>query len=149
MPDLNAAVNSNERMFLLDTHAWVWLLEGKDEIKTKPIVEDIEAASEQSKLCVASISLWEIAMLESKGRLGFRIPCLQWLITALKVPGLDLISINATIAADSAKLPGRFHGDPADRLIVASARYAKAIVVTRDRAILDYADQGHVQAVII
>lgn len=130
---------------LLDTHAWVWMLEGRDDLAGSQIAAEIEAASEDSKLLLASISLWEIAMLESKGRIGFRIPCQQWLMNAVDLPGLSLVPITPSIAADSARLPGEFHGDPADRLIVASARHTRSTLVTRDRAILDYGAQGHVR----
>jgi PIN domain nuclease of toxin-antitoxin system len=88
-------------------------------------------------------------MLESKGRIGFRIPCLQWIREALKIPGLSVIPTSAEIAADSAGLPGDFHGDPADRLIVAGTRSIGGTLVTRDRAILEYAKSGHLRAAAI
>jgi PIN domain nuclease of toxin-antitoxin system len=135
--------------YLLDTHAWVWLAEGKKELEGNPLVSELESASEESRLAVASISLWEIAMLESKGRIGFRIPCLQWIREALKIPGLSVIPTSAEIAADSAGLPGDFHGDPADRLIVAGTRSIGGTLVTRDRAILEYAKSGHLRAAAI
>jgi PIN domain nuclease of toxin-antitoxin system len=133
-------------IYLLDTHAWVWFLEGKKKIEGSRLIPVLESAAEESRLSLASISLWEIAMLESKGRIGFRIPCLQWILNALKMPGLTLVPIVAEIAEDSANLPGDFHGDPADRLIVASARYLRGTLVTRDRAILKYAEEGHLRA---
>jgi len=135
--------------YLLDTHVWVWYLEGKNELERNPLIPIIESASEESRLSVASISLWEIAMLESKGRIGFRIPCLQWILNALEMPGLSLVPIGPQLAVDSANLPGEFHGDPADRLIVASARYIRGTLITRDRAIQRYAKQGHVRVLKI
>lgn len=145
----NDADSDPGERYLLDTHAWVWYLEGKKELEGSPLIPIIEAASEESRLSVASISLWEIAMLESKGRIGFRIPCLQWLLNALEMPGVSLVPICAQLAVDSANLPGEFHGDPADRLIVASARYIRGTLITRDRAIQRYAKQGHVRALKI
>lgn len=135
--------------YILDTHAWIWLLEGKKEIEGSLLLPVLESASEESRLSVASISMWEIAMLESKGRIGFRIPCLQWIVNALKMPGLRVVPIGAQVAEGSANLPGEFHGDPADRLIVASARHIQGTLVTCDRAILRYAEEGHVRAVEI
>lgn len=139
--------------YLLDTHAWIWVMEGKiegkKEIKNTSLVRTLEAASKTSRMYVATISLWEISMLEAKGRIGFRIPCLQWLHNALNSPGLSLVPIDPTIAFDSANLPDRFHGDPADRLIVASSRRTDSILVTRDKNILDYAARKHLRAVEI
>lgn len=132
-------------VYLLDTHAWVWFLEGKKKIEGSRLIPVLESASEDSRLYLASISLWEIAMLESKGRISFRIPCLQWLMNALNIPGLSLVPIGPEIAEDSANLPGEFHGDPADRLIVATARHIRGTLVTRDRAILKYAEEGYLR----
>ena len=149
MPVSDPADMASGEHYLLDTHAWVWLLDGKQELEGSTLIPVLEAASEESRLSVVSISMWEIAMLESKGRIGFRIPCLQWIQNALKLPGLSLVPISAEIASDSAHLPGDFHGDPADRLIVAGTRSIGGTLVTRDRAILRYAEQGHIRAVEI
>lgn len=145
----NPADTDSGEHYILDTHAWIWLLDGKKELEGIPLLQELESASEESRLSVVSISMWEIAMLESKGRIGFRIPCLQWIQNALKLPGLSLVPISAEVAADSAHLPGDFHGDPADRLIVAGTRSIGGTLVTRDRAILRYAEQGHIRAVEI
>jgi PIN domain nuclease of toxin-antitoxin system len=135
--------------YLLDTHAWVWIMEGKKEIKDASLLRKLEAASEASRIFVAAVSLWEVSMLEAKGRIGFRIPCLQWLLNAVNSPGLSLIPIDPDIAFDSANLPEDFHGDPADRLIVATARKTNSVLVTRDSNILDYAAGQHLKAVKI
>jgi PIN domain nuclease of toxin-antitoxin system len=74
---------------------------------------------------------------------------LHWLENALNSPGLSLIPISHDIAFDSANLPEGFHGDPADRLIVASARNTNSVLVTRDRNILDYAARKHLRAAAI
>ena len=145
----DAAGRGSGEHYLLDTHAWVWLVEGKKELEGNPLIYELETAAEESRLSVASISMWEIAMLESKGRIGFRIPCLQWIREAIQIPGLSIVSISAEIAADSAGLPGVFHGDPADRLIVAGTRSIGGTLVTRDRAILEYAKQGYLLAAAI
>ena len=69
-----------------------------------------------------------------------------WMETLLGARGIDLLPIEPAIALDSVRLPGDFHADPADRLIVATARYWRAPLLTADRAILDYAADGHMQA---
>ena len=138
--------------YLLDTHAWIWVMEGKINGKKEinpSLIGKLEAASKTSRIYIASISLWEVSMLETKGSIGFRIPCLQWLHNAVNSPGLTVIPMNPDIAFDSANLPNGFHGDPADRLIVASSRKTDSILVTRDRNILDYASQKYLRAVEI
>ena len=60
--------------FVLDTHAWIWIVEGKAEIADSPLLSRIETASENSEVHISSIPLWEVVMLESKGRISFTIP---------------------------------------------------------------------------
>ena len=70
-----------------------------------------------------------------------------WIDTALDLPGARLLPTEPAIAIDSVCLPGSFHADPADRLIVATALHCGAVPFTADRAILDYATAGHVRAI--
>ena len=70
-----------------------------------------------------------------------------WIDAALDLPGVRLVPIEPAIAIDSVRLPGSFHADPADRLIVATARYCSTPLLTADGAILDYATGGHVRVV--
>ena len=134
-------------MLVLDTHVWVWLLEGSNKLtttKASAALSRIREAVNQSELRVSIISVWEVTMLEAKGRIRFSVPCLDWIDRALSVPGLALIPITPEIAVDSSRLPGEFHGDPADRLIVATSRRIEAGLVTADRRIRDYGKQGYV-----
>lgn len=85
-------------------------------------------------------------MLEAKGRLTLQLPVVEWVHQALRLPGLTLIPLTPEIAVDSTRLPGHFHGDPADRIIVATARQTGATVMTADRQILDYGARGLVRA---
>ncbi len=86
-------------------------------------------------------------MLTQKGRLALGRETGAWLKEALSLPGISLAPITPDIAVDSVGLPGDFHADPADRLIIATARQANATLLTADRAILDYAAAGHLHAV--
>lgn len=86
-------------------------------------------------------------MLVAKGRLHLNLEVGIWLDRALSLPGVDLLPIEPAIAVDSVRLPGVFHADPADRLIVATARHWPATLMTADRAILQYADAGHLEAI--
>lgn len=84
-------------------------------------------------------------MLESKDRLVLDRPVIEWMHEVMAKPGLRLAPLTPEIAIRSSRLPGRFHADPADRMIVATARETGATLVTHDHAILRYAEQGHVQ----
>ncbi len=85
-------------------------------------------------------------MLTEKGRISLGMDVLNWMETVLAQPGIRLEQVSPAIAIDAGRLPGNIHGDPADRLIVATARHLVCPVLTTDRKILAYADQGHVQA---
>jgi PIN domain nuclease of toxin-antitoxin system len=93
---------------------------------------------------VSSISLWEIAKLVELGRLELPVPLEKWFDQALAYPGIELIEITPKIAIESTRLPGEFHRDPADQIIVATARVMKCKLVTSDERILNY---PHVKSV--
>jgi len=130
---------------LLDTHVWVWLLEGREGTRPEAVGQ-MERAAEESLLRISVISAWEVGMLEQRGRLRFDVPCEEWVEKALGVPGLSLMPLTPSICVRSSRLPGAFHGDPADRLIVATARELGAVLLTRDESILQYAAQGYLKA---
>ena len=90
------------------------------------------------------ISVWELGLLESKGRVHLHTSCAQWVEDALAMPGLTLAPLTPTIAIESTRLPGSFHGDPADRIIVATARTMGARLLTSDKNIRAYGRQRHV-----
>lgn len=134
-----------DRPVLLDTHVWVWLAEGREDVRSEA-VELMERAGEASLLRVSAISAWEVGMLEARGRLRFDISCEEWVDRAFGLPGLSLMPLTPSICVCSSRLPGGFHGDTADRLIVATARELGATLLTRDEPILRYAAQGHLRA---
>jgi len=84
-------------------------------------------------------------MLESKGRIQIPMNCLDWVNKALNAPGISLAPITAKIAIESSRLPGEFHGDPADRLIVSTARTLDAILITHDKDIIKYSANKYVK----
>jgi len=88
--------------------------------------------------------VWELGMLEAKGRLQLMVPCEQWMREALATPGLTVAPLTPEIALASSRLPEPFHGDPADRMIVATARSLGARIPTLDRKILEYGRPRHV-----
>lgn len=127
---------------VLDTHVWVWLMEGVASLKPH-VRRRIEASATEDGLLVSAISVWEVAMLESKGRLTFDQNCNAWVKDALAAPGVSLVPLEPEIAVASTRLPADFHGDPADRIIVATARTHGHTLVTADGAILSYAKSGN------
>lgn len=130
-------------MLVLDTHVWVWLVAG-DTTLSPEARRAIEQAAADGAVLVPAIAVWEVAMLEARGRLVLGQPVLQWVEQALSAPGLDLAPFSPDVAVESVQLPAPFHDDPADRMIVATARVAGATLVTRDRQILDYGARGHI-----
>ncbi len=95
----------------------------------------------------APISVWEAAMLADKGKIALNRPVAAWFDAVLAAPGFSLAELTVAIGSDAGSLPGDIHGDPADRLIIATARALGCPVLTADRAILAYAAAGHVQAI--
>lgn len=131
---------------VLDTHVWIWLMEGAPALKPE-LLRQIEASAREGDLLVSAISVWEVGMLETKGRITFDQECSGWVKDALSAPGISLAPLDPEIAVASTRLPGGFHGDPADRILVATARFYASALVTADAAILDYAQSGNLSAV--
>jgi PIN domain nuclease of toxin-antitoxin system len=134
-------------MLVLDTHIWIWLMNGDERIKKAGFIPNIQMAAKTSSIKIASISLWEVAMLAARGKISLEEGTFNWIRKALSAPGILVCPLSPEIAVDSVNLPGTFHGDPADRIIVASARLLNATLVTSDRQILRYAAGEYVKVV--
>jgi PIN domain nuclease of toxin-antitoxin system len=132
-----------EQPLVLDTHVWIWITNGEQIIKPA-IRQRVQRALEKSRVFVQAISVWEVGMLWKKERIQLQEPLLNWVNTALDKTGFSLAPLTDTIAVESVLLPGKFHNDSADRMIVATARLEKAILLTRDSNIIDYGRAGHV-----
>lgn len=117
---------------LIDTHIWIWWMNDSADLprEAREFLDQLDA-----KPFVADISLWEVGMLVSKHRITLKVPLLEWLSAA--VQAVTALPISASIAARVALLPESFHGDPADRLIVATALEMSVALVTRDKKIRD------------
>lgn len=135
-----------EGPLVLDTHVWIWTVEGDRDRLNARAVTAIERASRRADVLVSVISVWEVALLAAKGRLALAMSVDEWVAAALRAPGVRLLEITPSIAVDSTRLPGDPVGDPADRLLIASARSVHARLVTCDAAIHGYAAGGHVGA---
>ena len=130
-------------MLLLDTHVFVWMSLNSPELN-EPTRRSIDEAALEDAVYVSPMTFWEIGMLESKSRLALDRPIMDWMRIVLAKPGLRLAALSPEIAIGSSRLPGRFHADPVDRMIVATARDTGTTLVTHDRAILRYGEAGHV-----
>ena len=127
---------------VLDTHVLVWLVD--DDKRLLPgAATRVERAAAAGVVHIPAIAIWEIGLLESKGRLTLTMPIGEWVARALALPGVQLAPLTPDVALDASRLPGQFHGDPADRIIVATARRLQGVLVTADRSILAYGATGH------
>ena len=133
-----------QHKLVLDTHIWVWLMEGAADLRSR-LRKRIEACAREGELLVSAISAWEVGMLEARGRVTFDQDCAAWVKDALLAPGIRLVPLDPDIAVASTRLPGDFHGDPADRIIVATARAFACELVTADAGIALYAKTGHLR----
>ena len=124
-------------MIILDTHIWIWWIHAHEALSSED-VEAINALSLQEALGISAISCWEVAKLVERGRLFLPLDVGAWMSTALAYPGVQLIPLSPAIAVASTMLPGAFHRDPADQIIVASARTLGVPILTRDHKIVRY-----------
>jgi len=131
---------------LLDTHVWLWLISGASDRASRRTWQTLERAAQAECLRVSAISVWEAAVLEARGRIRLAPDCHTWVARALAAPGLHLEPISPRIAVESTRLPAFPHRDPADQMLVATARVTGATLVTRDRRLLDYAADGYLAA---
>jgi PIN domain nuclease of toxin-antitoxin system len=121
---------------LLDTHVLLWWL-ACDRRLSRTHKRVIERADAESPLFLSDISLWEIATLHELARVELDRPLREWLEHACAPPLVMRVGISPAIAAEVAALPSTFHRDPADRIIVATARVLGATVLTSDRRIIE------------
>lgn len=136
-----------ETGLLLDTHVWLWLESAPDQIG-KSAAGRIAKASQSGNLWVSVLSVWEIGMLVAKERIRLSIPVDEWVRQAAATPGMRMLGLSPEIALESTRLPDTPHGDPIDRMLMASARMHNLSLVTQDAKILAYAKMGHLKALI-
>jgi PIN domain nuclease of toxin-antitoxin system len=131
---------------LLDTCAAIWLT------NADPISDEASDALQQTRdsgesVYVSPITAWEMGLLAARGRVNLLMTPQRWFERLLEAPGLRLSEMTPNVLIASSLLPGKLPGDPADRIIAATAREYGYKLVTRDRPLLEYAKQGHIQAI--
>ncbi|MGH7059238.1 MAG: type II toxin-antitoxin system VapC family toxin [Stellaceae bacterium] len=143
--------NTLPRAVLLDTCAVIWLANG-DPMATAALAAIVDAGV-GGGVYVSPISAWEVGLLSrprtrSAPTLQFLPDPKTWFARVMAGPGIREASFTPEIAIDASFLPGSLHGDPGDRLIVATARHLGVPIITRDRRIIAYANEGHATAVL-
>ena len=130
---------------LLDTCAAIWLMNG--EPLQEPAATELPRALERNeRLIVSPITAWEIATLSAKKKILLTLRPEIWFRKLCALPGVSLADLSPSVLIASTTLPGEPPADPADRILIATAREFDYSLVTRDRQILDYAISGHVRA---
>jgi PIN domain nuclease of toxin-antitoxin system len=130
---------------LLDTCATIWL--SKDEPVSDKASDAVRSAVDSGEpIYVSPITAWEIGLLAARGRINLLMVPERWFERLLEAPGLMLADLLPNVLIASNYLPGTPPNDPADRILAATAREYGYTLVTRDRPLLEYAEQGHLQA---
>ena len=123
-------------MILIDTHIWVWWI--LDATRLRENQRQALANHENDRIGVRAISCWEVAKLAQLGQIQLPESVSDWLDKARAYPGVTLLPLTPEIAVESARLPDGFRSDPADEIIVATARVLQCDLVTSDRKIRSY-----------
>ena len=133
-------------MIVLDTHVLVWAMENHRFLGPEAAAL-IDEATASDGAYVSAMTCWEVSMLSDRGKLGFRQGVHAWMKGALAQSGIFLVPVDFEIGIDAGALPGQVHGDPCDRIIMATARSLGCALLTADAAILDYAAGGYLTAI--
>lgn len=131
---------------LLDTCAAIWITEN-EELSDEAVQAMDDAHRSGGTVFVSPITAWERGLLSAKGRLRSPVQPLVWFERLVRDAQFGIAALTPSMLIDSWFLPSDFHNDPADRILVATARALDLTLVTRDRPILDYAARGHVRAI--
>ncbi|MBN1863378.1 MAG: type II toxin-antitoxin system VapC family toxin [Victivallales bacterium] len=123
--------------YLLDTNVWFWMLGMQD--KLRPSVKEMLRDAVASEIGISAISPWEIAKKVSLGKLVLSCPIDKWIESATRPEEIEMFPLTPEVAVESTKLPGCFHNDPADQIIVATARLHGLVLLTSDERIRKYA----------
>lgn len=131
---------------LLDTCATIWIVSEAE--MAEPAIAAMDRAYDRGDpVYVSAITAWEIGLLASKGRFASPLSPQKWFERLMQIENVALSGLTPSIMIESSFLPGDAPRDPADRMIISTARACELAVVTRDRRILDYGAAGHVRTI--
>jgi len=125
-------------MIVIDTHVLVWWVNGSDSLSEEAAKTIKDTLDSDGEVIISSISAWEIAMLIEKDRLVLSMDVENWLDEVSQIDGVRFMPVDNEISIKSTVLPGEFHKDPADRMIVATARKLAVPLITVDEKIINY-----------
>jgi PIN domain nuclease of toxin-antitoxin system len=131
---------------LLDTCAAIWFAEDQDVSEAALDALD-EAFDAGAHVCLSPISAWEVGLLVARGRIKLPATPQLWFRRLIELPGMKLADMSPDVLVASSFLPGTLPSDPADRILAATAREFGYILITRDRPLLNYAEQGYIRAI--
>ena len=125
-------------MIVIDTHVLMWWVSGSDSLSDAAEKAIQDTLASDGEVIISSISAWEISMLIEKGRLVLSMDVENWLDEVSQIDGVRFMPVDNEIGVKSTMLPGEFHKDPADRMIVATARKLAVPLITADEKIIRY-----------
>lgn len=125
-----------QHTLVLDTHVLLWQMEGNSILL--PSFRKVIEKRKPGSVLLSAISIWEIGMLAEKERIVLGMDTLEWVEQVLQCPLFQLIPLSPSVAIQSCRLPGTVHGDPADRILLATAHIHNAVLVSCDEKILSY-----------
>lgn len=134
-----------QHKLLLDTHVWIWVAQG-NPIISPTTRKAIEHAKKREHLLISPISVWEISMLVERKRITLDMDVTDWLKQWIELPGILMAEFSFQVAILSNRLPGLIHGDPADRILIATAYEENAVLVTADEKILKFGQDHFISA---
>ncbi|MEX0845251.1 MAG: type II toxin-antitoxin system VapC family toxin [Balneolaceae bacterium] len=123
-------------MTLLDTHIFLWWLSGKTKL-TAAEHEALDVLSSQNRLCISAITVWEIEILDRKGKISLNPDFVSWIEKIINIPGFEILPITVQHVVTQKNLPASFHFDPADRLLSATSLITGYPLATKDQKIID------------
>ena len=127
-------------MILLDTNIWIWYLTKDKRLKDRTY-KQINRLKQRNEVYISSISIWEVCKLHERGKIKFSLPLRTWISSAL-TKGILVQELSSDIYLEACSIPGKFHSDPADQLIVATACLLNYKIITYDNKIINYKHVG-------
>jgi len=134
-----AALAGYDGLLLLDTHVWLWLLEGDTRRITPALGGLLERSGARGRLRVLDISYWEVAVKTAQGKLGLSIDAGVWFRRAERAPGIAFVPLDRDVLLLATRLSDALHNDPADRMLIAAALLHDLPLVTADHRVIEYA----------